>query len=139
MSPTVYENEAPPEPPSYEQRVEQVAAALHEECVLEWQAIAVADPERLLTQHMPDAHYERAHFLVRRLWPDLDDAIAAALRATPEPPQETNQDLWDRHLARTGRIIDHPQRRQHEEDNGASWSMVLAASRMAPTVSSLNE
>ncbi len=61
-----------PEAPGYSQRVEQVAAALHEECRLEWQAIAAVDPGRALTMHMADAHYGLAHNLVRRIWPELD-------------------------------------------------------------------
>lgn len=55
----------------YERRVEQMAAALHQDCILEWQAIAVVDPGRLVTQHFADAHYGKAHDLVRRIWPAL--------------------------------------------------------------------
>jgi hypothetical protein len=61
--------------PSYETRVQQMANALHEDCRLEWQAIAVADPERQVTQHMADAHYGQAHDLVRRIWPELDTPL----------------------------------------------------------------
>jgi hypothetical protein len=57
----------------YERRVGAVADALHQECLLEWQAIDAVDPSRLLTLHGVDAHYGRAHDLVRRLsktvWP----------------------------------------------------------------------
>ena len=58
----------------YERRVKQTASALHEECRLEWQAIRVADPGRMVTQHGVDAHYGLAHNLVRRIWPKLDVA-----------------------------------------------------------------
>lgn len=51
----------------YEHRVGAMADALHETCRLEWQAIAVVDPDRLITQHGTDAHYGQAHDLVRRL------------------------------------------------------------------------
>lgn len=51
----------------YSAWVKEVATALHEDCVLEWQAIAVTDPTRQVTMHMTDAHYGRAHDLVRRL------------------------------------------------------------------------
>jgi hypothetical protein len=51
----------------YEAEVERVAAALHETCLLEWNAIRAVDPERQVTQHAVDAHYELAHDLVRRL------------------------------------------------------------------------
>jgi hypothetical protein len=52
---------------TYEEWVLQMALALHKECELEWQAIAVHDPTRQVTMHMADAHYGRAHDLVRRL------------------------------------------------------------------------
>lgn len=55
------------DPDSYEAWVERVAAALHDDCELEWQAIAVTDPTRAVTKHLADAHYGRAHDLVRRL------------------------------------------------------------------------
>ena len=67
----------------YAARVEQVAAALHADCLLEWQAAAVVDPGRLVTQHMADAHYGQAHGLVRRIWPELDLATP-----TEEPTDE---------------------------------------------------
>jgi hypothetical protein len=51
----------------YETWVGRVADAIHETCRLEWQAIAVVDPKRQVTQHMADAHYGMAHDLVRRL------------------------------------------------------------------------
>lgn len=54
---------------AYEQRVQQMADALHVDCLLEWQAIAAVDDTRQITQHMADAHYSRAHDLVRRIWP----------------------------------------------------------------------
>src|SRR5690348_14605064 len=59
---------------AYERHVQAVADALHEDCRLEWQAIAVVDPGRAVTQHMADAHYGKAHDLTRRLWPFLDAA-----------------------------------------------------------------
>ena len=54
-------------PQSYEQWVDRVARALHDDCELEWQAIATVDPSRQITMHMADAHYGKAHDLVRRL------------------------------------------------------------------------
>lgn len=60
-----------PEALAYEQRVKQIADALHETCRLEWQAIAAVDPERAVTMHFPDAHYGLAHDLVRRVFPDI--------------------------------------------------------------------
>lgn len=51
----------------YETWVGRVADAIHEACRLEWQAIAVVDPGRQVTQHAADAHYGMAHDLVRRL------------------------------------------------------------------------
>lgn len=57
---------------TYEQRVQAVADALHEDCLLEWQGIRAVNPGRLITQHSADAHYGKAHNLVRRLWPELD-------------------------------------------------------------------
>jgi hypothetical protein len=71
---SAFDDAARPDAPSYEQRVEQMAAALHRDCELEWQAIGHVEPERLITQHMSDAHYGRAHDLVRRIWPELDGA-----------------------------------------------------------------
>lgn len=59
---------------SYEARVERLAAALHEDCLLEWQAVAVVDPTRQVTLHGWNAHYEQSHALVRRIWPELDEA-----------------------------------------------------------------
>lgn len=60
---------AAPVPPAldYETQVGRMADALHEDCLLELQAVAVVDPGRLVTQHGPDAHYGKAHDLVRRL------------------------------------------------------------------------
>lgn len=52
---------------TYEAWVQRVAAALHEDCILEWKAILVVDPKRELTQHATDTHYGKAHNLVRRL------------------------------------------------------------------------
>ena len=77
---SAFNDDARPDAPSYEQRVEQMAAALHRDCELEWDAIAVVDPARLITQHAIDAHYGRAHDLVRRIWPELD---VATLRERP--------------------------------------------------------
>lgn len=51
----------------YEARVQAMADAIHEDCVLEWQAIRAVDPGRMVTQHMADAHFGRAHDFVRRL------------------------------------------------------------------------
>ena len=36
--------------------VDRVAAALHAECVVEWDIIDTIDPTRQYTQHGPDAH-----------------------------------------------------------------------------------
>jgi len=58
----------------YSRRVEQVAAALHEDCRVEWQALSMIDPSRRVSMHGPDAHYAKAHALVRRIWPKLDEA-----------------------------------------------------------------
>lgn len=69
----------------YETEVERFAAALHEDCRLEWQAIAVTDPGRMVTQHAVDAHYGRAHDLVRRLHPELDAA------AQPKEPDGSGE------------------------------------------------
>ena len=55
------------DPRPAEDRVQAMADALHEDCRLEWQAIAAVDPQRQVTQHMADAHYGQAHDLVRRL------------------------------------------------------------------------
>lgn len=52
---------------TYAEWVQRVAAALHEDCELEWQAIAGTDPSRAVTKHLADAHHGRAHDLVRRL------------------------------------------------------------------------
>ena len=71
---SAFDDDARSDAPSYEQRVEQMAAALHEDCRLEWQAIGAVDPGRLVTMHAVDAHYGRAHDLVRRIWPELDRA-----------------------------------------------------------------
>jgi hypothetical protein len=90
---------APSDPPTdpdlrdkdarYEAWVERIAAAEHEDCILEWKAVAVADPGRMVTQHMADAHWGHAHDLVRRLG-------LAALRAGssdgPDPRSETGLD-----------------------------------------------
>jgi hypothetical protein len=59
----------------YERRVEQVAAALHADCILAANArLAIdrlRDPwERDL--HGTSRHYGQAHDLVRRIWPKLD-------------------------------------------------------------------
>jgi hypothetical protein len=53
--------------PDYGRWVDLVAAALHQDCLLDWQAIRVVDPGRGVTQHGIDAHWGRAHDLVRRL------------------------------------------------------------------------
>lgn len=57
----------PEDEPGYADRVKAMAVALHEDCRLEWQAIAVVDPGRMVTMHGADAHYGKAHDLVRRL------------------------------------------------------------------------
>jgi hypothetical protein len=51
----------------YAARVEAMAAAIHEDCRLEWQAIRVVYPTRMFTKHGADEHYGMAHALVRRL------------------------------------------------------------------------
>jgi hypothetical protein len=66
----------------YEFRVEQVAAALHVDCVLAANARLVIDPahdpwERDL--HGTQRHYGQAHDLVRRIWPKLDGALGGGV------------------------------------------------------------
>jgi hypothetical protein len=73
--------------PEYSEWVERVANALHENCKLEWQAIAVTDPSRQVTMHQADAHYAQAHDLVRR----LHLANRAALRLPAAAPVDVER------------------------------------------------
>jgi hypothetical protein len=67
----------------YARRVGQMAAALHRDCELEWDAIAVVDPGRMVTMHTADRHLGQAHDLVRRIFPELDSAALGKLDRVP--------------------------------------------------------
>jgi hypothetical protein len=56
--------------PTYEERVQQMAYALHEDCILEWRGIAIVDPSRQINHHTDAHHYGQAHSLVRRVFGD---------------------------------------------------------------------
>jgi hypothetical protein len=58
----------------YAQRVEQMAAALHEDCLLRWQAVQATGGTWQADK--PFDHLGRAHDLVRRIFPELDAALA---------------------------------------------------------------
>jgi hypothetical protein len=58
------------ESPTYEERVQQMAHALHEDCVLTWQGLAIVDPNRQINLHTDVHHWGQAHSLVRRIFGD---------------------------------------------------------------------
>jgi hypothetical protein len=75
----------------YEDDVQKMAEALHEDCTLEWQAWAILDPTRQITMHHAAAHYGKAHDLVRRF---VGDPIRG-----PYPPQSDSHAERARHAA----------------------------------------